>query len=189
MDDISQEDGRFLLELARKTLGCFVKYGTLPEVHEEDFSSQLLQKRGCFVTLHLRETHALRGCIGCLSPILPLYRSIIDNAVNAANDPRFPPLSESEIDGVDIEVSVLTIPKRLIYSSADELLSKLVPCRDGVILELGNKSSTFLPQVWESLSDKREFLSQLSLKGGLPADAWKADGCKILVYHAEVFSE
>jgi len=189
MNDISQKDRLFLLKLARKTLNSFVKDGTRPSSSEEKLSEQLLQKRGCFVTIHLRESHRLRGCVGCLTPVLPLYRSIIDSAVNAACDPRFPPLSEEEMDNIDIEISVLSIPKRLIYSSPDDLLSKLVPHRDGVILEFGNSSATFLPQVWESLPEKSAFLSELSLKGGAPSDAWKRNGCRILVYYAEVFNE
>jgi len=183
------EDKHFLLNLARETLKLYLKNGTRPNVDEKKISSSLLEKNGCFVTLHYKKDHKLRGCIGCLVPTERLYNSIIENSINAANDPRFTPLSLNEIDKIEIEISVLTIPEKLVYSSTTQLLSKLVPFKDGVILKYRYYKSTFLPQVWKSLPDKDVFLSQLALKGGAPADAWKKDECEILIYHAEVFSE
>ena len=150
----------------------------IPEITKED--------RGCFVTL--TENGELRGCIGYIEPIAPLYKAVIDNAANAAlSDPRFPRVMPSELSSVNVEVSVLTRPVPLEHKDPQDLLNKLIPGVDGVILQSGPYQSTFLPQVWEQLPDKVEFLEHLSRKGGMPTDGWKTANVKH--YRAEHFSE
>ena len=131
------------------------------------------KKQGCFVTL--TKSGNLRGCIGYIEGIKPLFEAVIDNAKNAAlSDPRFPQVSPDELSAIRIEISVLTPPERLSYTTPDDLLKKLIPGQDGVILQSGFHQSTYLPQVWEHFgANKVDFLEELSLKGGLQKDGWK----------------
>ena len=141
-----------------------------------------------FVTLHKKGR--LRGCIGYLEAREPVVEAVKDNALNAAfRDPRFSPVMPSELPDLDIEVSVLTEPRPLQYAGVRDLLEKLRPGVDGVIIRKGFSSATFLPQVWEQLPDGREFLGQLCLKAGLPADAWMRGDLEVLTYQVQCFEE
>ena len=185
---MNEDDKKFLLSLARKTIEKRKKSGILPEEKIEKLSSELKEKRGCFVTLN--KNNNLRGCIGYILPIMPLYQAVIDNAYSAAfSDPRFPSVSESEINDLHIEISVLTVPERLNYKDSDELLNNLVPDQDGLIIKKGFYSSTFLPQVWEQLPLKEEFLGHLCMKAGLSPDAWKTGELEVEKYEVEAFEE
>lgn len=138
-----------------------------------------------FVTLTLHGQ--LRGCIGSLEARRPLYDDVTRNAHAAAfGDPRFPPLAADEFPGIDIEVSVLTAPQPLEFSSEADALRRLRPGIDGVILQCGSRRATLLPQVWEQLPEPREFMRHLKLKAGLPADL-AAEGMKLAVYQVERF--
>ena len=140
-----------------------------------------------FVTLHRGEE--LRGCIGSLVARRPLAEDIRDNAVNAAfHDPRFPPLAANEFDEVDIEVSLLSAPEPLHFSSREELVAMLRPGVDGLILSCNGRRGTFLPQVWRQLPDADAFLRHLNLKAGLPADFWSPE-IEISRYGVEAFHE
>jgi AmmeMemoRadiSam system protein A len=122
----------------------------------------------------------------------PLYVNVIDRAIaSATQDSRFPQVKYSELKGIKIEISVLTEPKPMEFSSPEDLLAKLRPLKDGVILETRYGESTFLPQVWEQLPEKEAFLGHLCMKHGAPADTWKRDykNLKVLVYEAVVFGE
>jgi AmmeMemoRadiSam system protein A len=132
----------------------------------------LNDQRACFVTL--RTENGLRGCIGSLFPERKLIDDIIVNAQNAAfRDFRFQPLSKKEFENVDIgiEISLLSIPKIVIYDSIDELREKIRPNIDGVILIQEQNKATFLPQVWEEIPTFDEFFEKLSLKAGLDIDS------------------
>ncbi len=130
----------------------------------------LNDQRACFVTLKLEDR--LRGCIGSLLPQRKLIDDIIENAQNAAfRDFRFQPLSKKEFENVEIEVSLLTIPKMVIYDSIDELKEKIRPNIDGVILKQEQNKATFLPQVWDELPNFDDFFENLSLKAGLDIDS------------------
>jgi len=179
-----------LLDLARRTLTCVVTNPGLSgfEVNAKDLPSKLSETRACFVTL--TENGELRGCIGHIMPQEPLYQAVVDNARNAAlRDPRFLPVQPGETGKIKIEISVLTVPKPLSFTSPEDLLAKLQPGQDGVVLELGDRGATYLPQVWEQLPDKVEFLNHLSEKaGGAPGD-WRKPGTEVLIYHVEAFKE
>lgn len=139
-----------------------------------------------FVTLHLHGE--LRGCIGSLDARRTLYEDVTRNAHAAAfEDPRFPPLGADELPAVDIEVSVLTVPQPLRFSSEADALSQFRPGVDGVIFQCGRRRATLLPQVWEQLPEPREFLRHLKMKAGLPADLL-ADGLELSVYQVVRFS-
>ncbi|MBU0989478.1 MAG: AmmeMemoRadiSam system protein A, partial [Proteobacteria bacterium] len=146
------------------------------------------ERRGTFVTLTIGGN--LRGCIGHIIPHESLIEGIRINAVNAAfKDPRFRPLSKKEWDRVKIEISILTDPKPLSYANADDLLRKLRPGIDGVIIKKGYHQSTFLPQVWEQLPQIEAFLNHLCLKAGLDGDEWKKGGLEVSTYQVQAFEE
>ncbi|MBI5221929.1 MAG: AmmeMemoRadiSam system protein A [Candidatus Magasanikbacteria bacterium] len=183
----------FLLKLARRTLERYFASGRAMDSHfhgndKEGTSLELKEKRGTFVTLH--KHGELRGCIGHIEPVQEIYKDVIDNTLAAAfEDTRFLPLEADELPEIKIEISVLTQPRELKYSSVDDLLVKLTPLRDGVIIRKGYRGATYLPQVWEDLFNKEEFLSSLCQKAGLPADEWKSGNLQVFTYQAEVFSE
>jgi uncharacterized protein len=114
----------------------------------------------------------------------------MENARGAAlRDHRFPPVTRDEVDRIHIEISVLTEPQPLKFGSPEELLEKLQPHRDGVVLEIGGRGATFLPQVWEQLPDKVEFLNHLARKAGCEPEAWRGKDVNVSIYHAEAFEE
>lgn len=136
-----------------------------------------LQEPGeTFVTLHLNGQ--LRGCIGSLSANRPLREDVADNARAAAfHDARFEPLSRSEFDQIDLEVSLLSPLEPIPVESQAQLLTRLRPGVDGVVLEYGRWRGVFLPQVWDQLPDPETFLAHLKQKAGLRPDFW-ADGIR-----------
>ena len=187
-EEIGEKDRKFLLELARKTLEGYLKNGSKPGVDEGKIPEKLKEMKGCFVTLE--KNHQLRGCIGHILPQKRLYECVIENAINAAlNDPRFPPVRYEELKDIEIEISVLSVPKKLDYSSSEDLLEKLTPLRDGVILKSGWRQATYLPQVWEQIPRKEDFLSSLCRKGYMPGDCWRKGETEVYVYRAQVFRE
>lgn len=159
-----------LLQLA----GESIKKGLCGEtlnVRATDYPEPLRVLRASFVTLHLDEN--LRGCIGTLEARQTLVEDVASNAYNAAfRDPRFSTLTWPEYERLDIHISVLSLPEPLQFSTEEELLTQLRPRVDGLILEEDYRRGTFLPSVWDQLSDPREFLRQLKHKAGLPPDYW-----------------
>lgn len=187
MSTFSEAEKKFLLSLARATITDAI--ARVPQAEKTAAEYQRLQeKRGCFVTLHKKG--ALRGCIGTIEPLRTLVECVRENALNAAfQDPRFAPLRADELPEIDIEVSVLTVPRRLDFTDGDDLQRKLMPNVHGVILSQGGRRATFLPQVWDQLPDCRDFLGHLCLKAGLNRQAWMDKATSIMVYEAEYFSE
>ncbi len=185
---LTEEEGKSLLSVARKAIQeeLFKKREERPSPSLE--SPKYLERRGTFVTLTI--DGALRGCIGHIIPQESLLEGVRINAVNAAfHDPRFRPLSKNEFPRIKIEVSILTEPKPLAYSDASELSRKLRPGIDGVIVKKNFHQATFLPQVWEQLPDKNDFLSHLCRKAGLDGDAWKTEKIDVYVYQVQAFEE
>jgi len=187
-DKLSEEQGKYLLGVARRTIENEILDRQQPRESDDDLPPILLEERGTFVTLTIGG--GLRGCIGHIIAQESLVEGIRVNAINAAfRDPRFRPLSKEEWKRVHIEISVLTDPKPLSYSDADDLLRKLRPGIDGVIIKKGYHQSTFLPQVWEQLPRKEEFLNHLCLKAGLGGDAWKKGDLQVSTYQVQAFEE
>jgi len=173
-----------LLKLARKTLSSYFKNQEF-EV-PDSIKIKYSEKRACFITL--RKNGKLRGCIGSLIPSKKLWVDVQENAINSAfHDPRFLPVEENELDKIKIEISVLTLPEKLEFKNEKELLKKLNKNK-GVIIKKGFNQATYLPQVWEQIPDKQEFLSSLCLKAGLTADSWKKD-VEVYVYEVEKIEE
>ena len=187
-DTFTTADRRFLLDLARKTVRESVETGRHPQIPPDGLAAKFTDHKGCFVTL--TERGELRGCIGYIVAQGPLYKAVIENARNAAlEDPRFPPVSPAEVDRLEIEVSVLTAPQPLFFASPEDLLRKLRPHQDGVVLRIGGRGATYLPQVWDQLPDKADFLDHLAEKAGCAPDAWRQPGVSVFIYHVEAFKE
>lgn len=183
---ITQKQGDALVALARKTIfdRLGMDEGEAPEGIENE--KVLHAPCGTFVTLTL--DGELRGCIGSLTSDESILEGVRRNAVNAAlYDPRFSPLTQEEARRMVVEVSVLTEPEPLAYKDAKDLLTKLLPGTDGVILKKGLFKATFLPQVWQQLPDTNEFLSHLCAKAGLPENAWEQGGLEISTYQVQSF--
>jgi len=135
---------------------------------------RLDERSATFVTL--KQAGGLRGCVGSLQAVRALRDDVRANAVAAAfRDPRFAPLEASEFATTSLEVSLLSAEERIEVASEKELLAQLRPGVDGVILEYGGHRATLLPQVWQNVSDPRDFLAALKLKAGLPEDFWSED--------------
>jgi AmmeMemoRadiSam system protein A len=184
---LDSDAAQCLLALARQSL-IGAAQGKIPDLNVGDLPPALSRPRGCFVTL--TDHGALRGCVGHVVTKAPLYRAVVDNTHSAARrDPRFPPVRPDEVDTIRIEISVLTDPRRLQFASPEELLSQLTPFEDGVVLDMGCREATFLPQVWTHLPGKTEFLNQLALKAGCRASAWRDAQAAVSVYRVESFAE
>lgn len=184
---LTDVDKALLLSLARQSIAHHINNSGELEPSEPQ-NKALHAPAATFVSLH--SDGELRGCIGTLAAAHPLYASVCQNARAAAfGDPRFEPLSEKELEEICIEISVLTEPKEMRFSSPAELLQKLVPGEHGIIIQLGSRSATFLPQVWHELPEKERFLSHLCMKAGLGSDAWQNSKLRVWTYGADVFSE
>lgn len=187
-DPLTDGEKQTLLRLARHSIEYAVRGKTLPPLDLQALPSSVREQGASFVTLTIHGD--LRGCIGTLEAYQPLAEDVREHAVAAAlQDPRFPPLSESELDRINIEVSRLTAPHELEYTSSEDLLKKLNPHVDGVILKHGSRRATFLPQVWEKIPDPIEFLNQLCYKMGAPASLWRDAKLQVYIYQVEEFHE
>jgi AmmeMemoRadiSam system protein A len=181
------EDRRALLGLARRSLEMVVREGRVPSV-PPGMPAHLTEQKGCFVTL--TKGGQLRGCIGHIFPEEPLAEAVIHNAQSAATrDSRFSPVTTDELAGIEVEVSVLSVPRPMEFSSPEDLVKKLRPHQDGVVLSVGSRRATFLPQVWEQLPTGEAFLDHLAAKAGLSPAAWRQPGTRIMTYHVEAFHE
>ena len=168
-----------LSQLARKTLEVYFQNKDFEP--DEETKNKYKQKLTCFITL--TKSKKLRGCVGFLVAAKELYKDVQKNTINSAfHDSRFPPLKKPELKEIKIEVSVLSKPKKIEFKKPKELLKK-INNKMGIILKKGFYSATFLPQVWEQIPDKTEFLEHLSLKTGLDKNTWK--NSEIWYYNVE----
>jgi AmmeMemoRadiSam system protein A len=188
--EISKSDEVLLLELARQSIihEFQNKSYKLKSLKEKASSLILEENRGTFVTLH--KNRRLRGCIGNIEPVKNIFQGVQDNAKNAAfSDTRFSPLSQEELDETIIEVSILTQPENIDYTDSHDLITRLKPGIDGVIIKKDYNSATFLPQVWEQLKNPEIFLNHLCTKAGLPPDDWKSGDIGVATYQVQLFEE
>jgi AmmeMemoRadiSam system protein A len=183
------EEQQTLLTLARETITSAAHDRALPSVNLDAVPESLQRAGACFVTLTLEGE--LRGCIGSLEAQRPLVLDVRENAMGSAcRDPRFPPVCPEELDDLHIEISVLSAPQPLSYDGPDDLLVKLRPGVDGVVVERGWHRATFLPQVWEKLPDPLQFIERLCYKAGLSPDAYRRyPDLDIYTYQVEEFEE
>ena len=187
-DQLTLEEKQILLRLARQALELGVRGEKLPPLDLDSLSPQLCAEGASFVTLTVRGN--LRGCIGALEAYQPLVEDVREHAIAAAlSDYRFPPVQVFELEGISIEVSRLTAPVPLDYGSPEDLVAKLRPGVDGLILRDGNRRATFLPQVWEKLPGADDFLGNLCLKMGAAPDLWRRKQLDVQTYQVEEFHE
>jgi len=187
-EKLNRSETEFLLSLARATLVSIIVGGVVPKPDASSLSSRLIEKRCCFATL--RNRGELRGCVGNLVASKPLFEAVTDSVSGAARrDSRFRPVTADELENIRIELSVLSEPVVLKSESPDALLGMLQPGRQGVLLRIGERTSTFLPKVWEEIPDREEFLSRLCAKAGFEPLAWRDENAIISVYEAEVIEE
>ena len=185
---LSLEQGKKLVNLARQAISSHIDKTNLGV--DEDVKKEFSMLRGVFVTLE--EKGLLRGCIGIVEPVYPLYQAIASAAVSAAfSDPRFMPLSKEEFGGIIISVSVLTCPKVINVASSDDYLKEVEVGKDSFIVKQGVNSGLLLPIVAvEQKWDVVTFLEQTCVKAGLASDSWKElDSCKMYKFQTEAFSE
>lgn len=174
-----------LHEVALDTIQYGLNNNQPPEIDISNYDKDLQIKRATFVTLHKGEQ--LRGCIGILEPLRPLVADVSHNAFAAAfRDSRFSPVSSNEVSQLEIHISILGTPEEIFFDSENDLLSQLQPGIDGLILQEGDLKGTFLPSVWESLSNKRDFLNHLKIKTGIPENYW-SNNIKVQRYSVEDF--
>ncbi len=166
--------GPMLVDVAEASIAHGLRTGHPLGVAPADYPAALRRHTASFVTLHL--DGKLRGCTGSPAAWRPLAEDVAANAFKSAfGDPRFDPLKAHEAPRLDTEVSLLTEAEPVAFSSEDDLIAKLVPGRDGLILEFGDKRGLFLPQVWDMIADARAFLTHLKTKAGLAEDFWSDD--------------
>jgi uncharacterized protein len=187
-EKLTPEEQQTLLRMAREAMEHAVRGEKLPLLDRSALTPSLLEPGASFVTLTVRGQ--LRGCIGALEAHQPLVDDVREHAVAAAlEDPRFPRVRQDELSRIQVEVSRLTRPVPLAYKGADDLLSKLRPHVNGVILRDGLRRATFLPQVWEKIPDPSEFLDQLCYKMGAAHGYWRKRRLEVFVYQVEEFHE
>jgi AmmeMemoRadiSam system protein A len=173
-----------LLQTARDSIQHGLEKGRALTVDPSEYPEALREKRATFVTLN--KNGDLRGCIGTLEAHQSLIEDVAHNAYAAAfSDPRFPSLSASEYDRLEIHISILQPPEPMAFESEQDLISQIRPGSDGLILQDQGRRGTFLPSVWESLADPQVFFAHLKLKAGLPLDYW-SDTLKVYRYTTEV---
>ena len=169
--ELTRAEQDYLLQVARQSIEYKLSNDAFYPKLPEDYA-RLKQKAASFVTLKSKNG-MLRGCIGTLQAIEPLFTSVSHNAISAAfKDPRFPPLNASEWPMLNLSISVLSAAKVMDVSSEADLKEQLRPGIDGLILKDHGSSATFLPSVWDDLPNKNEFLHHLKLKAGLAIDYW-----------------
>jgi len=190
--ELSLEEGKFIVILARNAVKTYLETGRTVDA-PENTPKKLFERCGVFVTINSVKNgdKKLRGCIGYPYPTSPLVEAVIDSAVNAATqDPRFYPLSLSELGKVVFEVSVLTPPEAVEVENPGEYSAKIKVGEDGLIVEKGAYKGLLLPQVpveWEWCEE--DFLCQCCVKAGLPPDSWLTKGAKIYKFQAIIFEE
>ena len=181
---LTEKQGLFLLKLARETIESFVRKKKIKK--PSSYDSVFEKKQGVFCTLE--ENGELRGCIGLPYAVKPLIEAVMEAAMSSTQDPRFPPLAENELKKITIELSVLTEPEEIKERGRD-VLKVIEPHKDGLIMKYGYNSGLFLPQVWDELADKEEFLTHLCFKAGLPPDYWLRPDIRLYRFHVQAFKE
>ena len=175
-----------LLLTARASILSGLERGTPLEPEVEGCPAPLRESRASFVTLEV-ERH-LQGCLGSLEPIRPLISDVAFNAHGAAfRDPRFEPLKRAKFELLEVKISVLSPLERMNVDSEEALLEQVRPHIDGLLLKYASQRGTFLPAVWQSLPDPREFLTELKVKAGLSPVGWPS-GLEVYRYTTEMIA-
>lgn len=177
----------FVLKLAREAIETYVKTGKKISIPDR-YPKELDEKKGVFVTIY-KKPKELRGCIGFPYPQMTIIRGLIEASIEACRDPRFSPLSKEELKDIWIEVSILSKPELIEVKSQKDCLKEITPRKDGLIMQKGYCSGLLLPQVWEEIPEKEDFLEALCMKAGLLADEWLDPSTKIYKFKVQAFKE
>lgn len=183
---LTNQQQQILLKIAKDSIANGLTYNKPLAVNAKEYSVELQAIRATFVTLEIN--NHLRGCVGMLEAIRPLVVDVAENAFLAAfNDYRFPPVCAEEYSLLDIHISILSPAERIIFNSEDDLIRQLNPHIDGLIMQEGALRGTFLPSVWDSLPEPKQFLQHLKLKAGLTRHYW-SNTLQVYRYHCEVIA-
>lgn len=183
---LSDAHRQILLDTARRSIEYGAEQGRPRTVGAAEYPEPLRPLRATFVTLR-EPDHRLRGCMGTSQAVRPLVEDVCRNAYSAAFiDPRFAPVRAEEVEGLDIQISVLSPLEEVEVDSEAGLLGIVRPGVDGLLIEEGPRRGTLLPSVWEVLPDPGVFLSELWLKAGLAPGHWSPD-LRVYRYTAECF--
>jgi len=181
--------GKKAVAKARQSIEAYVT-NNYKTTNTGDLKGVSNEKLGVFVTLHTYPQHALRGCIGIPLPIMPFNKALVEAAQSSTQDPRFPPLTQEELEHIIIEVTIMTKPELLTIDKPKEYLSKIKIGRDGLIVEQGFYKGLLLPQVpVEQRWDVETYLGHTCMKAGLPPDAWLDKNTKIYSFTGQIFAE
>ncbi len=173
MQSAEQQDslGLELLHLARSSIEHGLRHGEPLPIDAATLPAALTAPGATFTTLRI--DGELRGCCGTLEAVRPLAEDVAHSAFQAAfRDPRFAPLREAELAAVRLEVAVLSPMEPVVVTDEADLIDQLRPGTDGLVIQAGGRRATFLPKVWESLPEPRQFLAALKVKCGLRDDDW-----------------
>jgi AmmeMemoRadiSam system protein A len=174
---------KVLLQLAQQVVIKGAELNDKPKIELKNIPRSLFTYRSCFTTIEI--DHQLRGCYGSFTPAKPLIADVVDQSYNAAfKDPRFKPMTMKDVEVADISLSLLSIPCLFPIEDEQDLISKITPEKDGLILRSKGKSGLFLPSVWDSLPEPEEFVKGLKRKAGFKEDYW-SDDIQIFRYTAE----
>lgn len=193
MVEITFEKGRQLVRLARGVVENYLKEKKPPVLFKSKYidMGDGEEKRAVFVTLKTWPSRELRGCMGFPWPLKPLSEAVVDASLNAAfAGPRFPPLTQEELEKITVAVSVLTEPKLVEVKNPREYPQKIKAGEDGLIVEYAFYTGLLLPQVAKEYRwNEEQFLCQACLKAGLSSDFWLQPGVKISKFQVQVFAE
>lgn len=183
---ISEENGQYLLDIAKKTVSTYLETNQRIFI-PEDCPEELKQELGVFVTINKKRR--LRGCIGYPEPVKSLIESTIDVAIAAAfEDPRFPQLTKEEFNDIEFEVTVLTQPELIEVAHPNQYFDEIEIGRDGLIIQKGYAKGLLLPQVApENGFTKEEFLDHTCMKAGISADSWMDESCDVYKFQGQIF--
>jgi len=188
---MNKEDGIVALKIARSVIELWVRERKKFMFADSECPVCFRESTGVFVTLFTYPDKQLRGCIGYPEPEQPLIEALIDSAVSATQDPRFPPVAKEELARIIIHVSVLTKPEQVRVSRPEEYQKKIEIGKDGLVIELGYNRGLLLPEVAEEHSmDAVEFLNQACVKAGLPPAAWRSEQeLRVYKFQTQKFAE
>ncbi len=182
------KDGSKALDIARKTINLWIMKGQKYDAYK--YPESFNQKAGCFTTLYTHPDHKLRGCIGYPEPFMPLIRSLVNSAIQATKDPRFPELRRDELGKVVVEVSLLTKPEELKVEKTEDYLKKIKIGKHGLIVRKWELSGRLLPQVaTEHGMDARTFLEHTCMKASLPTYAWEDKDTSVYTFETQIYHE
>lgn len=185
---LTDQEKQILLKEARKAIEARVRGHDQAALDLDRFPTALRQPGACFVTLS--KGGELRGCVGSIEARHPLLIEVRSRAVGAAvKDFRFPPLQEDELEAIKIQISCLSPLRSLSYCQPRDLLDHIQPGKDGVVLSWQGRKATFLPQVWEKIPTRKEFLARLCVKMGLDENRWRKKGMQVFLYRVDAFQE